>query len=158
MKRLTAFGFAILVAGLLCGCASGPDAKYFFERGFDNENQGNYEQAMADYTQAIRLDPNYSTPYMRRGCLYSEMGEYDKAIADLTQAIAIAVSQGADATNSLVNYWYIERGKAYYLKDNREMAIGDFDEAIRVHESSASSIRSFLEDVQSDLISRYPIN
>ena len=32
MKRLTALGFAILVAVLLYGCASGPDARYVYEQ------------------------------------------------------------------------------------------------------------------------------
>jgi len=34
-----------------------------------------------DYTEAIRLDPNYAEPYHNRGNAYHRKGEYDNAIA-----------------------------------------------------------------------------
>ena len=147
MKRLIIFGFAMLATALLCGCASKPHALDYFLRGLGNEMEGNYEQAIADYTKSIRLDPQLYPSYWGRADAYSKMGEYDKAIADYTQAIAM---------NNDSKY-HFGRGKAYYLRGDREMAIADFDVAIRGDENSARSIRHFLEEVQSDLISRYPV-
>lgn len=51
----------------------------------DGENTG----AIADYTEAIRLDPKNVKAYSRRGYTYSEMGQYDLVLADLSEVIQL---------------------------------------------------------------------
>jgi tetratricopeptide (TPR) repeat protein len=51
--------------------------------------RGMYDKAIAAYTKALRLDPNYVRAYIGRGITWDEMGEYDKAIADYTEAIRL---------------------------------------------------------------------
>ena len=41
-----------------------------------------YDKAIADYTEAIRLDPKDAAAYCNRGNAWSDKEEYDKAIAD----------------------------------------------------------------------------
>jgi len=48
-----------------------------------------YDQAIADFSQAISLDPDRANFFVERGNTYSAEGEYDKAITDLTRALAI---------------------------------------------------------------------
>jgi tetratricopeptide (TPR) repeat protein len=43
--------------------------------------QGDYARAIADYDEAIRLDPKNFGAYYRRGA-YANKGELDRAIAD----------------------------------------------------------------------------
>jgi Flp pilus assembly protein TadD len=45
-----------------------------------------YDRAIADFTQAIRLDPNNAKAYRERGLAYNNKGDYDGAIGDCTQA------------------------------------------------------------------------
>ena len=52
-------------------------------------NHGDCEKAIADYTEAIRLDPKDAKAYYNRGVAYGEKGERDKAIADFTEAIRL---------------------------------------------------------------------
>jgi tetratricopeptide (TPR) repeat protein len=44
--------------------------------------KGEYEQALADLNEAIRLDPKYVYGYKSRGFLYERMGDKDRAAAD----------------------------------------------------------------------------
>jgi len=46
-------------------------------------------KAIADYGEAIRLDPKDAKTYDNRGIVYQRMGEWDKAIADFTEVIRI---------------------------------------------------------------------
>jgi tetratricopeptide (TPR) repeat protein len=51
--------------------------------------KGDYDRAIADLTEAIRLDPKYVWAYASRGEAYRMKGDYDRAIADLTEAIRL---------------------------------------------------------------------
>ena len=46
-----------------------------------------FHRAIADYSEAIRLDPAFAVAYNDRGMVWSEKQEFDKAIADYGQAI-----------------------------------------------------------------------
>jgi tetratricopeptide (TPR) repeat protein len=48
-----------------------------------------FNKAVADYTEAIRLDPNYDVAYQNRGRSYFAKRDYDRAIADYDQALRI---------------------------------------------------------------------
>ena len=48
-----------------------------------------YDKAIADYTEAIRLEPAQPAAYFNRGNARLEKKEYDKAIADYTEAIRL---------------------------------------------------------------------
>jgi Flp pilus assembly protein TadD len=44
---------------------------------------------MADYNQAIKLDPEFASAYNNRGFAYDKKGDTDRAIADFTRAIKL---------------------------------------------------------------------
>src|SRR5580700_8435230 len=58
-------------------------------RGWAYINKGDYESAIADYDQAIRLKPDYPEAYNGRGIAHDDKAEYDRAIADYDQAIRL---------------------------------------------------------------------
>jgi tetratricopeptide (TPR) repeat protein len=51
-----------------------------------DEKIGALNAAIADYTEVIRLDPNYAEAYYGRGDAYLEKGDTDKADKDFDQA------------------------------------------------------------------------
>ncbi len=50
---------------------------------------GRYDRAIADYTEAIKLQPDYAMFYYNRCLAYKQTGERDKAIKDCRQALKL---------------------------------------------------------------------
>jgi tetratricopeptide (TPR) repeat protein len=61
-------------------------------RGWAYHSKRDYEKAIADYTEAIRLDPNNASVYRMRAEAYRAKGESGKAKADLARAEVIELS------------------------------------------------------------------
>lgn len=97
-------------------------ASAFNNRGSAYKDRGDYDRAIADFNQAIRLDPKDATAFSNRGMAYGRKGQYDRAIEDFDQAIRLD-SKFAAAFNN--------RGKAYELKGQHDRAIENYSEAIR---------------------------
>jgi tetratricopeptide (TPR) repeat protein len=65
------------------------DALLFYRRGLAYSHKKRYEWAIADYDEAIRLDPKNAFAFFNRGNAYMEKGQYDRAIADFDEAIKL---------------------------------------------------------------------
>ena len=89
-------------------------------------DKGKYDDAIADYTKAIALDPNFALAYTNRGLAYAKKGDVDRAIADYDKAIAL------DPNFVLA---YFNRGVVYYEKGNKEQTIADFRKALEINPS-----------------------
>ena len=89
-----------------------------------------YEKAIADYDESIRLGPSKGLAYLNRGLAWFHKDECDKAIADYTEAIRldpIDVQRGSLRTSA-----YNLRGRERQEKGETDAAIADFNEAIRL--------------------------
>jgi tetratricopeptide (TPR) repeat protein len=103
------------------------------------------DRAIADFNEAIRLDPNFADAYNNRGNAYRVKRNFDLAIADFDAAIRLGVPPpsspaGGQAKGEAGNvgasdgngaYSYVNRGAAYAGKGDLDRAIADFDDAIR---------------------------
>ena len=73
----------VLVAVLLTSCGSkAATATDKIELSQKYLTELNYTEAIASFTEAIKLDPNNIQAYMGRAEAYVALGEYDKALAD----------------------------------------------------------------------------
>jgi len=61
----------------------------YSNRGNQWDRMGQFEKAIADHNEAIRIDPTYGAGYMHRGNIYARHGDYDRAIADQSEAIRL---------------------------------------------------------------------
>jgi tetratricopeptide (TPR) repeat protein len=61
----------------------------YTSRGVEWRAKRQLDRAIADHTQAIKLDPSLSEAFYNRGNAYGDKGENDRAITDYDQAIRL---------------------------------------------------------------------
>jgi tetratricopeptide (TPR) repeat protein len=66
-----------------------PNAQAYYKRGLDHYNRADTDRAIADFDQAIKVDPKFAKAYLKRGVAYDDKGDIDRAIADYTKAIKL---------------------------------------------------------------------
>jgi curved DNA-binding protein CbpA len=64
-------------------------AEIFYQWGVENAKLERYEEAIANFTQAIRLNPYYVEAYKYRGFICSQLGYEYRATSDLNKAVEI---------------------------------------------------------------------
>src|SRR5215213_5778794 len=62
-------------------------ANAYNNRGIAAYGLREYDAALADHSEAIKLNPEDPLAHARRGMAWTEKGGYDEAIADLTRAV-----------------------------------------------------------------------
>ncbi len=127
-------------------------------RGVGYLDKRQLDDAVADFSQALRADPNYVPALLDRAVAYLHKGQGDLAIADYTQALHLdpknadayynrgLVNQNmgrdddaiADYTQSIrlnpgnaVVYYY--RGLEYRRRGQNDLAVADFTQALRLN-------------------------
>ncbi|KAL6057269.1 Tetratricopeptide repeat domain containing protein [Balamuthia mandrillaris] len=90
-------------------------------RGLAYHDLEHWDKAIADHTEALRLQPNYSVAYKHRGKAYRCLGDLTKAIQDLTAAIQI----NSDDVDALV-----ERAYTFYESAQPNKSLEDCEAAI----------------------------
>jgi len=99
-------------------------------RGLTYSHLRQYEEALSDYTNAIRLDPTFAGAYSNRGLAYEILRRYPEALADFTQSITL------DPTYAKAHY---NRGHVYETLGQYDDSLVDYSAAIRIAPSSAAS-------------------
>jgi D-alanyl-D-alanine-carboxypeptidase/D-alanyl-D-alanine-endopeptidase len=89
----------------------------------NSNDKGDYDRAIQNYDEAIRLDPKSADAFAGRGSAYLLKGDYDLAIQDYNEAIRLN-PKAASALNG--------RGASYFAKGDYNRAIQDYNEAIRL--------------------------
>jgi len=86
--------------------------------------KGDYDRAIADFTEAIRLDPNSPVAHAVRGASFVRKGDYDRALVDLNEARRL------DPKNASVHNAF---GVCYNAKGDHDRALSALNEAIRLN-------------------------
>src|SRR5262249_5662959 len=99
--------------------------------------QGDLDRAIADYSEAIRLDPKLPVAARNRGNAYKDKGDFDRAIADSSEPIRLAPEVEAAHPETIIRRLaHYNRGGAYESKGDFDRAIADFSEVIRLNPKS----------------------
>lgn len=105
-------------------------ASIYHSRGSAYWRNGDFNAAIADENEAVKIDPGLGEAYMRRGAAYIATGEHDRAIADSTKAIEI------DPMNARA---YSNRGLARERIGDHRGAMADEDKAIALDPKLAAA-------------------
>jgi Flp pilus assembly protein TadD len=106
------------------------DVETCFNRGVASAQQGDWDQAIAAFSEVIRLKPDCAEAYGGRGFAYSKKDDLDRAIADFNEAIRLKPDLAPP---------YCDRGWAYAKKGDAERAITDCTQAIRLNPQYANA-------------------
>jgi tetratricopeptide (TPR) repeat protein len=102
---------------------SGRDAEYYYDLGMEKHELEDYQGAIDDFTQSIRLDPDYAIAYYWRAAAKDALEDYQGAIDDFTQSIRL------DPDYAIAYYW---RAAAKDALEDYQGAIDDFTQSIRL--------------------------
>jgi len=140
------------------------NADYFLRRANAYEYTSDEpEKAIADYTEALRLDPDKIYVYFQRGHIYYDLSEYKKAAADYLVALRakpdewlscfrqygnndLCISIAIQLNPNLADA-YAYRGDIYNQNGRLALAISDYSDAIRLnsqYKTPAYKLRSQL--------------
>lgn len=103
-------------------------AQAYFNRGEDLHKKERYREAIADYSEAIKLVYSFASAFNNRGFCYYKLEQYGKAIKDYTQAIRYKPTFAVAYNN---------RGTVYRIQGRYQEAIFDFTKAIEHKPNSA---------------------
>jgi len=102
----------------------------YVERLHQNDD-GDHKKAVADCSEAIRLNPGLVWGYVFRSEALADKADYDAALADAEKAIALEPRSPLG---------YDCRGYVWYSKKEYGKAIDDFTEAVRLDPSDAGAL------------------
>ena len=98
-------------------------AKMQFQKGLKLMEAKKYKEAIAEYSEGIRLAPNRMELYRNRGVCYGSLKQYDKGIIDMTKAIELKND------NAIA---YKVRSYMYYYTRQPAKALADLKSAERL--------------------------
>lgn len=101
-------------------------AEAYVGRGNAYTDGEEYELAIADYGDALRLTPDAAI-YFCRGSAYAALGDHDRAISDYSDTLR------HNPIDNLAMAAYGNRGNRYRNRDEYDRAIADYDAALRLN-------------------------
>jgi serine/threonine protein kinase len=162
MKRLALLASAIIFVFALVGFFfiyqkyKANQYQSYLDRGIQYLESGAHDQAMSEFSEAIRQDPTQAMPYYYRATAGYKKGDYEQAIKDYSEVIRITPEYALAYQNRASIYSlrgeydkaigdyttllrfapdansYKLRGDAYLKNKNYDLAIADYSEAIRI--------------------------
>jgi len=106
-------------------------AEEAFQRAMQHEEKSELEEAIADCTEAIRLDPDNLEYLNGRAHLYGEMRNQEKAMADAAKILEL------DPTNLRAR---VLRGRMLELSGDPEKALIEFNTAVQQNPTSLQAL------------------
>ena len=93
-----------------------------FDAALSSQNGGDYEAAIAYYTEAVELNPRAAAAYVNRGVAYESTGDLDRALRDYGKALGLEPKPEA----------YHNRGNVHFKRGEYDRAVRDYGKALEL--------------------------
>jgi len=116
-----------------------------FNRAFAASQRGDWHQAIAEYSEAIRINPHLTEAYFNRALCHSKKKDWENAVTDCTEVLRLKPN------HVKAIHW---RGVTYRCRGKYQEALADFDKVLELNPNDA---RAFYDrGVTHRLISELP--
>ena len=105
----------------------------FYDRGNAYAQKGDFDHAIADYDQAIRLSRGMSIAFDNRGNAYREKGQYARALADYDELIRLNPTHAV----ALQNRCWVQ-----FVMGQLSDALADCDQSLRLRPDTAHTLNA----------------
>lgn len=110
----------------------GPNlAAAYQQRGFASANDRKFPEAIADFTEAIKVNPRDAGIYEQRAAVEMKMNDLDKALADYSEAIKLSPHE--------VRY-FLYRSYVFESKADWKNSMADTEKALKLDKKNAEAI------------------
>jgi tetratricopeptide (TPR) repeat protein len=101
------------------------------QRGFAAANERRFPEAIADFTEALKVNPKDAGIYERRAAVEMKINDFDKALADYNEAIKLK-------SNDARLYQY--RGYIYEMKGDFKSAMADTEKILKMERKNPEAL------------------
>lgn len=136
-KAISLFFVSLLIMLSLSMCGQAEPAEDHFKRGNELSLSGEFEEAVAEYEQALETEPQNVDILSNLGVAYYNLGQMDKAIEHYSKAIEIA-PKDADIRSNLAAA-YVQKYQASGVLDHLESALEEYQTAVELNPSLAEA-------------------
>lgn len=103
--------------------------RYYIDRGAAKINLLLFQEAIADFEQAIRIEPKNAISYANVALCYNQLAQYDRAIVQADKAIAL---------NPQMGYAYYLRSESHLYKGDTLLMCNDLAQAMNFNFTAAA--------------------
>jgi tetratricopeptide (TPR) repeat protein len=96
---------------------------------------GQLDKAVADLSQAIKLDPKSALAFYNRGLVHTKLFQFDEAVADCTKAVELAPWEGL---------YRHALGEAQYRADDHKAAVMSLTKSLESSQVKVAEVRFLL--------------
>ena len=96
----------------------------YFNRGNAYDDSDDFENAEIDFSESIRLNPEFANAYNSRGIVYKKNGDYISAVEDFTKAIQYNYEE--------IKFVYNNRAQVLQYLGRHHEALADCQKAIEI--------------------------
>src|SRR4030042_502593 len=131
MKKILLPGLILILAAVQFFCSCTDHVADHVQKGDIYMSVNQWEQAVDEYSEAMKLNQTDAEIYYKRGIAYRKAQNYPAAVNDFSQAVNLAPEMARA---------YADRGLTLAIMADIDMAIQDMDKAIDLDQNMARAV------------------